>query len=156
MDLSEEKILNLIHPIGSIYISVNSENPKNIFGGEWEQIKDRFLLARGDTYKNLNDVGGSATHILTKEQLPSYTLYNSSHGHTASVNTAGGSGDFPSYNNTTRVSKGVSFGQNSNANTGTNTVSVGNATITVNSGGSGKAHNNMPPYLVVNVWKRVS
>lgn len=33
-----------IYPIGSIYISANSINPHNLFGGVWEQIKGRFLL----------------------------------------------------------------------------------------------------------------
>ena len=33
-------------------MSVNSTNPSNYFGGTWEQIKDRFLVACGSTYSN--------------------------------------------------------------------------------------------------------
>ena len=36
-----------IYPIGSIYISANSTNPHDLFGGTWEQLKDRFLLGCG-------------------------------------------------------------------------------------------------------------
>lgn len=65
-----------IFPVGSIYISVNNTNPGTIFGGTWEQIKDKFLLCSGDTYGN-GSTGGSATHLhettavaLTEAQLP--------------------------------------------------------------------------------------
>ena len=38
------------YPVGSIYLSINSTSPDELFGGTWEQIKDTFLLACGDTY----------------------------------------------------------------------------------------------------------
>ena len=48
-----KKILStILFPIGYVYISVNNTNPGTIFGGTWEQIKDTFLLACGDTYAN--------------------------------------------------------------------------------------------------------
>ena len=50
-------------PVGSIYMSVNNINPANFFGGKWEQIKDRFLLACGSTYSN-GSTGGEANVIL--------------------------------------------------------------------------------------------
>lgn len=49
------------YPVGSIYLSLNNTNPSQLFGGKWEQIKDRFLLACGDTYQN-GSIGGSDTH----------------------------------------------------------------------------------------------
>ena len=47
--------IDLIYPIGSVYISTNNSNPSIFFGGEWEQIKDRFLLSAGDTYMGGGD-----------------------------------------------------------------------------------------------------
>lgn len=80
-----------IYPVGSIYMSVNNVNPSTVFGGTWEQIKDRFLLASGDTYNN-GQTGGSATHTpsgtvgahsLTTNEIPAHT-----HGYnTASATT---------------------------------------------------------------------
>ena len=57
------------YPVGSIYMSVNNINPANFFGGKWEQIKDRFLLACGSTYSN-GSTGGEAIHQLTVDELP--------------------------------------------------------------------------------------
>lgn len=40
------QVLNA-YPVGSIYMSVNSTNPDELFGGTWEQIQGRFLLEQG-------------------------------------------------------------------------------------------------------------
>lgn len=56
------RVLKVIYPVGAIYTSANSTNPKDMFGfGTWEQIKDTFLLTAGDTYKAGN-TGGAASH----------------------------------------------------------------------------------------------
>ena len=68
-----------VYPVGSIYMSVNAVNPSNLFGGEWEQIQNRFLLAAGTNYNN-GTTGGSATHT------PSGTLSGGAVGnHTLTV-----------------------------------------------------------------------
>lgn len=104
------------YPVGSIYMSVNNVNPANFFGGTWEQIKDRFLLACGSTYK-AGATGGEATHSLTKNEIP-------------------------------HLGSGVEYGGNSIAGgTGWRDSWLGGADV-------GQAHNNMPPYLAVYVWKR--
>lgn len=56
-------IANLIYPVGSIYMSMNSTNPSTLFGGTWEQIKDRFLLSAGDSYSVGSTGGQSNMHI---------------------------------------------------------------------------------------------
>ena len=66
--ISTSALLNAMYPIGSIYMSVNETDPSTIFGGQWEQVKDKFLLACGDTYQN-GTTGGEATHILMKYQF---------------------------------------------------------------------------------------
>lgn len=74
------KLMKLIYPVGSLYWSSNNTNPSQLFGGTWSQIKDKFILSAGDTYKN-NDIGGSATVTLTVNQIPSHTHTGPSHSH---------------------------------------------------------------------------
>lgn len=64
------------HPVGSLYWSSSPTDPATLFGGTWTRIKDRFVLAAGDTYGN-GATGGSATVKLTKSNLPA-------HNHTCS------------------------------------------------------------------------
>lgn len=56
-----------IYPVGSIYLSVNATSPAELFGGTWEQIKDTFLLASGDTYE-----AGSTGGVLAISNMPPY------------------------------------------------------------------------------------
>jgi hypothetical protein len=68
-------MINTIYPVGSIYISTVSTSPKVLFGvGEWEQIKDRFLLGAGDTY-NAGATGGEASVTLTRAQMPEHNHF---------------------------------------------------------------------------------
>ena len=52
------------YPVGAIYLSVNSTSPASLFGGTWEQLKDRFLLGAGNSY-SINATGGATTHTHT-------------------------------------------------------------------------------------------
>ena len=128
----EQNYLNYMYPVGSIYISVGSTSPAVLFGGTWEQIEDRFLLAKGSTYTTLEATGGEATHTLTTQEMPS-------HKHVVGQPT---SADNISFEN----------GGNTAPAVGMNCVMNGETEAT----GGGQAHNNMPPYLVVNVWKRTA
>lgn len=124
-----QEILNIIYPIGSVYISVNTTNPSTLFGGGWTRITGRFLLAADDsTYKN-GSTGGEATHKLTIDEMPSH---NHSWGWAYAAASV----------NATWNSAGVN--------------KIASATDIIGNTGGDKAHNNMPPYLVVYMWKRTS
>ena len=120
------------HPIGSIYITTKNISPSNIFGGTWEQLKDRFLLACGDKY-NPGTTGGEAEHTLTIDEMPSH-----SHDTINNKIIANDNDDYP-----------ITFMN------GTDARLSQNARGTFNVGGN-LPHNNMPPYITVYVWKRVS
>ena len=136
LEIRGKTIVDIIYPVGSIYLSVNSTDPSTIFGGTWEQIKDQFLLSAGDTY-TAGATGGEATHTLTINEMPSH-----SHNVTWQDNCppwvqAGG------------------YGQVTPTATGNaNKINLGG--LSINGTGGGQAHNNMPPYLVVYVWKRTA
>ena len=75
-----------LYPVGSVYISFNSTSPQTLFGVTWTRLKDRVLMASGDTYAP-NTTGGSATVKLTVNQLPPHNhplTTNGSHTHSAS------------------------------------------------------------------------
>lgn len=129
--LHPEAMDEIAYPVGAIYLSVTDVNPAALFGGTWEQIKDTFLLACGDTYA-AGSTGGEATHTLTVDEMPR---------HRHQTNESGRSGNFSSG---TGYSTGVS-----------NDYGDSNIMYTTYDGGN-QPHNNMPPYLAVYMWKRVA
>ena len=122
-------LLNLVYPVGSIFLSVNSTSPATLFGGTWLQIEDKFLLAAGSTYL-AGDTGGEATHTLTINEMPA-------HRHGVYYRAVVGNGSQWT----------IDPGTKGTANDGEWAIQ--------DAGGNG-AHNNMPPYLVVYVWKRTA
>lgn len=68
----KKELLLAAHPVGSLYWSSKPTNPAALFGGTWKQIKDRFILASGDTYTN-GATGGNANTTLAEENLPRHT-----------------------------------------------------------------------------------
>ena len=129
-------MLDKAYPVGSIYISVNSTNPKTLFGGTWVQIKDRFLLAAGTTYK-AGATGGEATHKLTYNEMPEHT-------HPMYSYNPGGDGTWTPDEGSYLV------------DSVTDDKTTWWARLAMGYAGGGAAHNNMPPYLAVYVWKRTA
>lgn len=123
-------------PIGSIYMSVNSTSPANLFGGTWERISDTFLFAASSSYP-AGSTGGEFTHKLTQSELPNYSL-SVTNGSNVIRSKTGSTAD--AYVQTQSSGWGIPNWESK--------------TVTVASGGSGAAHNNMPPYLSVWIWKR--
>ena len=135
--VKKSDLLNLIYPVGSIYMSVNNTNPANLFGGKWEQIKDRFLLACGDTYSN-GSTGGEAKHTLTVDEMPA-------HNHAMNNNNgAGNSTGYAVLNGWELVHGDENYWNFNNPNMWTSYK------------GGSQPHNNMPPYLAVYIWQRTA
>lgn len=140
--LARQLLADCLYPVGSIYMSVNSTSPAKLFGGTWEQIKDTFLLGSGSY--TLGDTGGEKTHTLSESELPAIS------GSMNFTNEADGSNVWKIYGHITgtKIEKKYQYG---NAITG----SAYSYTKVGFSFGESQAHNNMPPYLVVNIWKRI-
>ena len=140
-----DAILSLsVYPVGSIYMSVNPTDPSLLFGGTWERIQDTFLLAAGSTYA-AGDTGGEATHTLTTNEMPSHSHFQQHQSDTSYV------GIHVKNYNTGGSIQGV---QPANGSRRNNIADPSTRVSTVATGGGG-AHNNMPPYIAVYVWKRV-
>lgn len=127
-------IIDIVYPVGSIYMSVNAADPSKLFSGTaWEKLEGRFLLGSSSTYAN-GATGGEATHTLTFSEMPT-------HRHSIYYPNAGGPyGD-----------ANISYPEGSGVNK-TWQAEMCKTEIA----GDGVAHNNMPPYLVVNMWKRIN
>lgn len=122
-------LLDYIYPVGSVYISYSHVNPSTLFGGTWARIENAFLW--GTTASGtIGQTGGESTHTLTVNELPVHT-------HAVDVaNTASGSN---------AAANMIRY--NSSA-----TSYVGS--VSSKSTGGGAAHNNMPPYIQVSIWRR--
>lgn len=55
-----------IYPVGSIYISTSSTSPATLFGGTWNQIQGKFLVANGNGYNPGSSSTGSSVTLETK------------------------------------------------------------------------------------------
>jgi hypothetical protein len=146
LTINSKTLLDLLHPVGSIYQSTVSTNPATLFGGTWEQLSGRFLIAANSTYA-AGSTGGEASHTLTIDEMPAhqghmYDNFNESgyvdrNGDTNSYYVNSSASGYAKYEN--RPYKIVS---------GNEFVMQG-----YTRGGS-QAHNNLPPYLSVYMWKR--
>ncbi len=149
------------HPVGSYYWSSESTDPSTLFGGTWEQVKDRFIYAAGA--KSVGETGGAESHVLTVDEIPA-------HNHTGTSSWHSFDGYFSAESNQGAhrdgggvVSSEGRYSTNlSHSNTGddwgTNYhINVGhNHTFTTNNTGGNAAHSTMPPYLVAYCWKRTA
>lgn len=117
------------YPVGAIYLSVTEVDPSSLFGGTWERICGRFLLGADSTYA-AGSTGGEAAHTLTVDEMPR---------HNHEIDNLNASGNATPYM-TVQAQDKKGYGGN---------------VQTMYSGG-GKAHNNMPPYMAVYMWQRVS
>ena len=161
-------LVDYVYPVGSIYMSVNSTSPATLFGGTWERITGRFLLAATDNGVNGGNssasvkpgyTGGEATSTLEVANLP---------GHTHTVYGFKGSTTNTTRNKLVMQNDGnlVVYQSNGsakwNAGSGQTSTSVAykdwtaGEDGTTSSTGSNTSFNNMPPYLAVYVWKRLS
>ena len=129
-------ILEQVYPVGSIYLSTVATDPSVLFGfGSWERIQDTFLLAAGSQFP-AGSTGGEVEHTLTELEMPA-------HDHEFDRHQLWRNEQVPP--STTTMGDGY----------GANNKTLPIYTDSTIATGAGEAHNNMPPYLSVYVWKRV-
>ena len=125
----------LPYPVGAIYTSVLSTSPASLFGGTWVAFgAGRVLVGINSSdsdFDQSQETGGAKTVALSIAEMPAHT-------HTDSL---------PIYTNRSS-SSGSRFEGTSSSDL------VTNWPVTTNSTGGGAAHENMPPYIVVYMWKR--
>lgn len=153
-------LLDIIYPVGSIYMSVRSTNPGTLFGGTWTAWGTGRVpigINTSDTsFNTVEKTGGSKTHAITSNEMPSHnhsvSLTTSSNGvHTHPVgyySPTFGAGSYPVNTTSTAGFNEKTYNTNS-AGAHTHTVS-GNT----GSKGSGTAMSLLQPYITCYMWKR--
>lgn len=156
--------IDLIYPIGSIYLSVNNTSPASVFGGTWERITGKFLLAATDSGNSgasqaAGNTGGAETINLQHDHTTSghtLTVYEiPSHRHRLSSNivvykSGGRIGDIWAVS-------GAEFDTNDQKNEYTDAYGGGQSHSHGNTGSALSASQSiLPPYLAVYMWKRIA
>lgn len=135
-------VLDLFYPVGTVYQTADKAfRPQTAWGGTWVQIKDVFLLGAGGTYEG-GATGGEATHALTAAEGPKHT-------HASYVYNSAGTG-------TVTPDTGSMALNTSGATSVSGEYKTMWASQATQAAGAGTAHNNMPPYLAVYIWKRTA
>lgn len=126
-------LLNMVYPVNSIYISYSHTSPASLFGGTWTRLSSRFLWGTTSS-GTIGATAGEQTHKLTVNEMPA-------HNHGLYVD-----------DNFTKTGSSVGLTNNSYGNT-TSTIT---GKIYMDNTGGGAAHNNMPPYVNVSIWRRTA
>ena len=129
----------LMHPVGSIYMTTIETNPSKIFGfGTWELWgSGRVPVGVDTTQTEFNEVektGGEKTHKLAIYEMPKHTHYV--------YDTAGGTIQFQPYSS---IDNGTTGGSDK----------TGYASTVTYTGGD-NPHNNLQPYITCYMFKRIS
>lgn len=138
--------LEKMWPIGSIYTSTNSTNPGTSMGfGTWTGFgagRVAVGFSSGETeFDTDEETGGAKTHTLTTAEMPS-------HRHIVRGDTRADS-------------VGITFSGNGGTSTNMTPASNGANSSTYTGKlygwyeGGDTAHNNLQPYIVVRMWKRI-
>ena len=177
-------VLDVVYPVGSIYMSANNVEPSKFIGGQWQALEEgRVLIGANATYK-AGSKGGEAAHTLTTAEMPVHTHSATTatageHTHTrGTMNIEGGGGYVEAYDkpgaywgamyldtsekgfmgssDTDYDNYRIGFDASRNWTGETSENGSHTHTVTVEKSGQGVAHNNLPPYLAVYMWQRIS
>ncbi|EAX70517.1 tail fiber protein, putative [Trichomonas vaginalis G3] len=149
LNVLKQNLPNLIYPVGSLYVSMNSTRPEVVLGfGTWTQIVDRFLYCANSS----KETGGSKT--ISGENLPA-------HSHYIDLSTSQAGWHKHRYWDWSGMIKGKGYDVKDNVKFAidcywSNTEAGGNHThrVTGYTQTTGQSKEYMPPYMTVYAWYR--
>lgn len=168
--IDKKQMFDLIYPIGAIYLSVSPVDPELLFEvGKWEKIEDSFLLTSGSKYTNGTQGGkekvsytpkGTNTAIkLTAQQLPNRIIYADKNLSGQALSGLSGIewDNIPIEVDEYFASCSYDIANNTilRGNTTSGMTSITQTTHNHTFTGTAATIETMPPYLVINAWKRV-
>lgn len=137
LQVGGKSLLDMVYPVGSIYLTVSGTDPQTLFGGTWARLEDVFLLAAGAKHA-AGSTGGEESHTLTEDEIAPHK-HAMAYAPESSASSTG-------------FSYGIAAGSATNSAGGRGYES----NLGTFSAGGGQPHNNMPPYLAVYTWKRTA
>ena len=151
-------LVDLLYPVGSLYLSTADTDPAVALGGTWQRIRDRFLLAAGQTYA-AGATGGQAVQTLTEQQLPPHlhhvegftSVDSTTHDHGIPNVGQGGSGSGVYAESWSGGSGGRALSTDALCINHDHAVDMDSQST-----GGGQPFSILPPYLAVYVWQRLS
>lgn len=147
---SSQKIVDMIYPVGAIFMSVSNVNPSTYLGGTWVAwAAGRVPLGVGTYSDSTGSItasesemtGGEINHQLTASEMPTHRHYNSN------TNVIG-------YTSGTPQSYQVGAGT-----TGHYAPVMGSSAwqaIAEGTAGGNQYHNNLQPFISCYMWKRTA
>lgn len=170
-------LLEMVYPIGSIYISTNNVSPQNFLGGTWVRFANGQVLVgvneSENSFSSVLKTGGSKEQTLTVDQLPSHTHAANPHFHSASPHRHGFSYiqfDNPNYFNRdltnyadqayipcSKKTDGSDMSKTISAFTEySSSLETTGTTVSIKATGGSQPHNNLQPYITVYMWRRTA
>ena len=158
------EVINEIYPVGSIYMSTEDDTVEKVqdkFGGTWEKYSQgRTLIGEGtgtdsngliQTFTN-GSMGGEYTHTLNISEMPSHTHTQNPHFHRVGFD-----------NGKTRIGLNAGVAEpdismyigNYGFGARVNTMITDAVTATNNNTGGNSPHNNIEPYIVTYMYRRI-
>ena len=129
-----------INTVGAVIFSFdNSFSPSALWGGSWSRVTNRFLIGSGGTYTT-GGTGGETNVTITVNQIPG-------HSHVQKLAVFG-------------IGQPIMV-EGPQSEDGYQVASQGaksaNGTpVQTEASGGGQAHNNMPPYIGCNIWRKIA
>ena len=163
--ITKTQLVNLLYPVGSIYISLNSTSPETLFGGTWQALQGRFLIGCDTGAFAAGVTGGADESALTATAIPSHTHEVVDYSASGSIDNPcfvvlQSDGNLVNYIGTPTSATGVVWNSGtSGASTGSyRSIYIGGPDkyLPAAGGGATTYHNNIPPFIWVNMWKRTA
>ena len=156
--VKKSELIDLIYPVGSIYMSVDPTNPHELIGGTWVAWGEGKVPVGVDPldtdFKDAENTGGEKKHLLEQSEMPEHTHrycvhHRVSDGNAYALhlpteqgawlrNVAKGTDEY-SLQPETRVEPGANSGY-----------------FNILATGGSIAHNNLQPYITCYMWKRTA
>lgn len=150
--LDEKDIVDLIYPVGSIYMSVKSTSPATLFGGTWVRWGNGRVPVGVDAsqkeFNSVEKIGGEKTHRLTEDEMPAHQHFaDNNNGEEKLTGNIGNMGFSAGSDEGAGSCYGLNWAYRSRRiDTGIKTAAAG----------GGDPHNNLQPYITCYMWKRTA